>query len=83
MKIGGFRVNVAAPFRVSKDKIIPYVCSSELPHPKKEEEEKLRIKSITLGPGTDESLKRAIREMLVYYGYNDITISNSSVPYRS
>lgn len=69
-------------FRVSQDKLIPYVKSSDLPTPMDEKFD-INICSVILGPDTNSILERGVKEILNYNGYKKIKIRKSGVPYRT
>ena len=69
-------------FRVRNKMIVPYVKSDELYDNLHIEKNKIKIKSITLGPNSHEQLSNGVRELLDSNGYEYVTIKYSKVPYR-
>ena len=79
----------AAPkhFRISNNKIIPYMTSSDFakinPRNDKTNSIKLPITEIVVGPQENiEVVISGIRELLDYYGYESVSIRKSRVPFR-
>ena len=72
----------AKRFRVSRGRVIPYVLSNEL-EPVLPSSRDLTIKEVVLGPGSDATLERGIREFLVESNMRDVEVKRSRVPYRT
>jgi hypothetical protein len=73
----------AKRFRISRDRIIPYVMSNELQPVLANGSRPLRIREIVLGPGTDVTLERGIREFLIESDMHEVEVKRSRVPYRT
>jgi hypothetical protein len=69
-------------FRVSRGRIVPYVLSNEL-EPVMPDGRKLRLREVVLGPESDSTLERGIREFLAELKMTDIVVRRSRVPYRT
>ena len=72
----------AKRFRISKNRIVPYVLSDELDSMLDNPPE-LKICEIMLGPESDDALERGVREFLTENGMGDVIIKRSRVPYRT
>ena len=71
-------------FRIYKNRIIPYVVSSEVfPNPHEEKFRELGISLIVLGPGSDTTLESGLREFLDSNKMYNVVITKSNVPYRT
>lgn len=69
--------NPVVEFRVSENGFVPYIVL------KCEGKEKLPIKSVHIGPVKErDEIQKGIRFLLDYYGYQDVVIENSKIPYR-
>jgi len=70
-------------FRTRRNKILPYIVSSEI-YPRRDGKlNELGICEIVLGPEADDLLERGIREFLGANGMEKIPIKRSNVPYRT
>jgi len=72
-------------FRTIANKLIPYISSNDLPNIGREINgtTKLPISEIVVGPQKDSDLViNGIKEFLEEYGYSNIKIRKSSIPFR-
>jgi len=72
----------AKRFRVSRGRIVPYVLSNES-EPVLPSGRKLEPREVVLGPESDSTLERGIREYLDERDMKDVEVKRSRVPYRS
>ena len=77
----GFK-STAKRFRVSRGRIIPYVLSNEL-EPIMPDGRALTLREVILGPESDSTLERGIREFLMEKKMTGVTVRHSRVPYRT
>ncbi len=73
----------AKRFRISRERIIPYVMSDELQPIMANGGRPLRFREIVLGPGTDATLERGVREFLLESNLPEVEVKRSRVPYRT
>jgi hypothetical protein len=69
-------------FRVTRGRIIPYVLSDEL-EPVLSGGRPLAIREVVLGPGSDATLERGVREFLAHSKMGEVVVKRSRVPYRT
>ena len=69
-------------FRVARGRIIPYVLSNEL-QPVMSGGRTLAIREVVLGPGSDVTLERGVREFLDHNKMPEVEVKRSIVPYRT
>jgi hypothetical protein len=74
--------NSAKRFRVSRGRIIPYVLSNEL-EPILPNSRALAMREVVLGPESDSTLERGIREFLIEHNMGEVEVKRSRVPYRT
>jgi hypothetical protein len=71
-------------FRVSGERIIPYMDSTQLAGPEFDRKRlKSAIKEVLIGPSSDPLAYRGIRELLNEHGLSNVKITNSAIPYRT
>jgi hypothetical protein len=71
-------------FRVSGERIIPYMHSTELASSDLEKARlKSAIKEVVIGPSIDPLVYRGIRDLLSEHDLSDVHIKNSTIPYRT
>ena len=70
-------------FRVSGERIIPYMHSTELASSDLDKARlKSAIKEVVIGPSIDPLVYRGIRDLLSEHDLSDVHIKNSTIPYR-
>lgn len=78
-------------FRASNGRLIPYVEVARDPHPPVNEQEgtegaepiTLPIKEVRCGPDVRRGTPLLIKSMLASYGYNDVEVRSSDIPYSA